>query len=76
MRSFLWREFGEHPRRRKQSKPGREAMDGLPRLCPRKRWTGHYLGFVGESLASESSGALFGVRPGRSSFGGERLSIA
>ncbi len=36
-----------------------------PRLCPRKRGTGRYQGFAGETSARESSVALFGCGPGR-----------
>ncbi|CAF0702592.1 hypothetical protein MPNT_50126 [Candidatus Methylacidithermus pantelleriae] len=50
------------------------GIEGLPRLCPRKRGIGRFLAFVGETSTRESSAALFGRHLGRSSLVGEGLS--
>ncbi len=60
-------------KRLKAAQPAHAPSGGngqpLPRLCPRKRGTGCYLGFASGNPAHESSAAPFDRRPGGSSLG-------
>ncbi len=67
---------GDSTRRKCTTCPVGMQSGCLARLCPQKRRTGRYLGFVGETPIRQSPAARFGGRrPGRSSLVGKRLSM-